>query len=518
MLPKMIAESGTLRVCRGVRREYETSRFYSGLGRFFLGLGDKCRSSLILGACCREGVLARAWGDSLTCRVLTFLLGLPGILLRLLYKALETPIRESFMAGLVFEAADGAALLESWVLLFLWIIPFDYWDNGYHLIGLLPVLLLLWLRQMRRGTPLRTDRAGFWPIALAAALVLAIPLSHYPDLSVRYLRYHVICMLCFLVTVSAPRNAGDLKRLAFTGAAVVLVSAAWGMVQRVQGVEIVAAYVDKTMNAGMPGRVQSYFDNPNTYAQVLVMLLPLAAVLLICSDRLPGRLMGLVSLAGGVLALGMTYSRSSWIGLAAAAALFLALWKPKLIPPLIVLAVLCIPLLPDTILHRILTIGSAGSDSTVTSRFPLYKAGAELLRQSPLTGAGLGGDAVRKYILDHNIYSLMVYYAHLHNVFLEVWAEGGLGGLIAFLGASLWGVKRMAAAGACRRRTSTARLTAAACCAGVAGSLLTGLVDHIWAYPRVMCIFWFVFALGLAAVRLASEGGNSEETEDERHV
>ena len=47
------------------------------------------------------------------------------------------------MAKLVFEAADGAALLEGWVLLFLWVIPFDYWDNGYHLIGLLPVLMLL---------------------------------------------------------------------------------------------------------------------------------------------------------------------------------------------------------------------------------------------------------------------------------------------------------------------------------------------------------------------------------------
>ena len=44
-----------------------------------------------------------------------------------------------------------------------------------------------------------------------------------------------------------------------------------------------------------------------------------------------------------------------------------------------------------------------------------------------------------------------------------------------------------------------------ACCGSVAGSLLTGMVDYIWAYPRVMCIFWFVFALGLASVKLAGE-------------
>ena len=509
MLPKMIAESGTLRVCRGVRREYVESRFYAGLSRFFTGLGDRCRSSLLVGACLREGALARAWGESLTCRVLTLLLSLPGYLLRLLYRALEAPIRESFMADLVFEAADGAALLEGWVLLLLWIIPFDYWDNGYHLIGLLPVLMLLWLRQMRRGTPLRTDRAGFWPVALAAAMVLAIPLSHYPDLSVRYLRYHLICMLCFLITVSAPRDAGDLKRLAFTGAAVVLVSAAWGLVQRVQGVEIVAAYVDKTMNAGMPGRVQSYFDNPNTYAQVLVMLLPLTAALMVTSKKPLGKAAALCVLLAGVLALGMTYSRASWIGLAAAAGIFLILWKPGLIPPIVILAVICIPILPESIMNRILTIGKATSDSTVTSRFPLYQAGFEVLKQSPITGAGLGGDAVREYILDHKIYKLMIYYAHLHNVFLEVWVESGLLGFLSFVAASLWGLKGMAR-GSKTGGDKTVRIFSAACCGSVAGSLLTGMVDYIWAYPRVMCIFWFVFALGLAAMRLAGEEKGAE--------
>ena len=51
----------------------------------------------------------------------------------------------------------------------------------------------------------------------------------------------------------------------------------------------------------------------------------------------------------------------------------------------------------------------------------------------------------------------------------------------------------------------TVQIFSAACCGSVAGSLLTGMVDYIWAYPRVMCIFWFVFALGLASVKLAGE-------------
>ena len=504
MVSQLIAESAAARLGRGVSREYKQSLFYTGLARFFTGLGRRCQDSVIVSACCREGVLARDWRDSVTCRVLSFLLSLPGLLLHRLYLACKAKCDESVLLGLVFEAGDGAALLESWAILGLWIIPFDYWDNGYHLLGYLAVLAFLYLRMMRSGQPLRLDRTGLFPAVLALAAVLAIPLSHYPELSVRYLRYHLICMLCVLATVSAPRNAGDLKRLAAAGSVVILVSAAWGVVQRLQGVEIVASYVDKTLNAGMPGRVQSYFDNPNTYAQVLVMLLPLTAALMVTSKKPLGKAAALCVLLAGILALGMTYSRASWIGLAAAAGIFLILWKPGLIPPILILAVICIPLLPESIMNRILTIGKATSDSTVTSRFPLYQAGFEVLKQSPITGAGLGGDAVREYILDHKIYKLMIYYAHLHNVFLEVWVESGLLGFLSFVAASLWGLKGMAR-GSRQGSDKTVRIFSAACCGSVAGSLLTGMVDYIWAYPRVMCIFWFVFAMGLAAVKLAGE-------------
>ena len=504
MVSQLIAESAAARLGRGVSREYKQSLFYTGLARFFTGLGRRCQDSVIVSACCREGVLARDWRDSVTCRVLSFLLSLPGLLLHRLYLACKAKCDESVLLGLVFEAGDGAALLESWAILGLWIIPFDYWDNGYHLLGYLAVLAFLYLRMMRSGQPLRLDRAGLFPAVLALAAVLAIPLSHYPELSVRYLRYHLICMLCVLATVSAPRNAEDLKRLAAAGSVVILVSAAWGVVQRLQGVEIVASYVDKTLNAGMPGRVQSYFDNPNTYAQVLVMLLPLTAALMVTSKKPLGKAAALCVLLAGILALGMTYSRASWIGLAAAAGIFLILWKPGLIPPILILAVICIPLLPESIMNRILTIGKATSDSTVTSRFPLYQAGFEVLKQSPITGAGLGGDAVREYILDHKIYKLMIYYAHLHNVFLEVWVESGLLGFLSFVAASLWGLKGMAR-GSRQGSDKTVRIFSAACCGSVAGSLLTGMVDYIWAYPRVMCIFWFVFAMGLAAVKLAGE-------------
>jgi len=511
LIVELIAEGGSA-LRRSAARAYEDSACCRGLHRLGLALGGKCRQSVLLGFLLREGVLARSWRDSLTCRALTLLLSLPGLLLHALYRAGREKFDRSPLMALVFEAGEGASLAESWLLLGLWVIPFAHWDNGYHLMAFALVYLLLCLRQMRGGVPLRLDRVGFYLPVMALAVLLSIPLSLYPELSGRYLRYHVICMLCVLATVSAPRGPGDVRRLAAAACGVILVSAVWALVQRVRGVAVVAAYVDQSLNAGMPGRVTSYFDNPNTYAQVLVMLLPLSLGLLACGKRRSVRAFALLAFAAGMLALGMTYSRASWLGAVLALGVFLLLWKPKLIPPLLILALLCVPLLPETILRRILTIGQASSDSTVTSRFPLYAAGLEIIGARPLTGVGLGTDAVRKYIIEEHIYGLMVYYSHLHDVLLQLWSESGLLAVLGFAGAMLWGLKRMARE-TFREGDKTLKCLAGACCGSVCGSLLVGIVDYIWAYPRVMCIFWFVFALGLCCVRLLREGPAEEGRE-----
>ena len=44
-----------------------------------------------------------------------------------------------------------------------------------------------------------------------------------------------------------------------------------------------------------------------------------------------------------------------------------------------------------------------------------------------------------------------------------------------------------------------------AACAALCGALVCGLADYLWNYPRVMCIFWFVFAVALGGVKLCEE-------------
>ena len=65
---------------------YQTSMVH----RVLAGLGTWCNrqidGSRVLGVLCREGVVARAWPQSLLCRALTWVVNLPGMLLHKLYK------------------------------------------------------------------------------------------------------------------------------------------------------------------------------------------------------------------------------------------------------------------------------------------------------------------------------------------------------------------------------------------------------------------------------------------------
>jgi O-antigen ligase len=280
------------------------------------------------------------------------------------------------------------------------------------------------------------------------------------------------------------------------------------VLQRVQGIEVNKSFVDLKINAGMPGRVYSFFDNPNTFAQVLILLLPLVLALVLCSKCLLSKTAAFVVLAIGVAALGMTYSRASWVGIACAMAVMVFLWKPKLIPAFVLLCCLAVPLLPETIWNRILTIGNP-ADSSTASRVPLYQAALEVIRNRPVTGAGLGTAATQAYIRDYNLYHARAPFVHSHNFYLEVWIQAGLLGVIGFVGAMLWNIKR--AAHTVRHCVpSAARTITCGAVSALCGAMVCGLADYLWNYPRVMCIFWFVFAMALAGTKVcvqdASDG------------
>ena len=85
---------------------------------------------------------------------------------------------------------------------------------------------------------------------------------------------------------------------------------------------------------------------------------------MLCSKGWLGRFLGFFSAAVGCVAMAMTYSRASWVGLAFAAVVFVVLWNRKLIPFGILAALVVLAILPDTVFNRILTIFNTSDTST----------------------------------------------------------------------------------------------------------------------------------------------------------
>lgn len=477
----------------------------SALRRVLSAIGGWCNrqidESRVLGVLCREGIVARSWPGSLVCRTLTWVVNLPSALLHKLYSAFRELFEDSFFARLAFEMGEGTAIAQSWLIMLLWVIPFSHWNNAYSMMGFAALLVLFHAGAMhRKEMRIELSRIGFYPLVLFGAMFLAVAFSYQPSSSTRFLLYHISAALCVLVTVSGVQSEKDLKRLAAGGAVAVAVSSAYAVVQRIQGVEVNAAYVDLTLNAGMPGRVDSFFDNPNTFAQVLILLLPLVLALMLSSKTLLGKAAAAGIFAIGVVALGMTYSRASWVGIACCMVVMVFLWKPSLIPAFIILCCLAVPLLPETIWNRILTITNM-NDSSTSSRFPLYEAALNVIKERPVTGAGLGTAATQKFIKDYNLYRGSAPFVHSHNFYLEVWIEAGLLGIVGFVSSMLWNIKK--AAHAVRHcGPSAARTITCAAASAMCGTMVCGLADYLWNYPRVMCIFWFVFAMALAGVKV----------------
>lgn len=464
-----------------------------------------CSGSVIIQFIIREGALDKAWKDSLFCRGLTFLLNIPTKVLQLIYQKFERAFEGSFFAQLAFSVVENTPIVVGWLMLLFMVIPYERWSNGYSFAGFLLCFVLAVFAGMRReGWKLDLSFLGPWLAGFGIMVLLAWPLSAYPDQSYRFLKYYGACILCVLVVVGTVERRDHLMRLAGMSSVGLLAMSLYGVYQRIMGVEVNPLYVDLTLelNQNLPGRIFGFYENPNTFAQVLLLLVPVAVGLMLGSKGWGGRFLGFCAAAAGCVAIIMTYSRASWLGLAFAAAVFVLLWNRKIIPLAILVVCAAIPFLPENITNRLLTIFDS-SDTSTSSRFPLYYAAGEFLTMRPILGAGLGSDAVRSAIYDLNLFHGYDKFVHCHNIYLQVWCETGLFGLLTFVGSVFWTVKKGTKAVLRATCDPSVRLLIIGGASALMGSMLCGMADYIWNYPRVMLVFWFVCAIVVAGIRLA---------------
>ena len=238
---------------------------------------------------------------------------------------------------------------------------------------------------------------------------------------------------------------------------------------------------------------------PNVTAQYLQMAIPFAAAYFLSAAGARRRTIYLFILLLATAAMFVTFSRGGWFGAAVALAVVVVVaWLKRraLSAPRWAVTALTafgvISLLPAAAV--VLARGVQGDQLSAASRLTDWQTALAMIRDHPLLGVGKGN-----YLELARLYNPWALEYPVHNVYLFLWAETGIIGLLALL-AMLVGSFRAAvrALGDKAGYGATFGLAAAAAFAGIAARMF---VSMSFVHPFVILSF---IALAGAAARLAA--------------
>ena len=449
----------------------------------------------------REGRIPRAWPHSIACRLFTAIINIPCALFKAVYRAGKRVWDASLFCRLIGALGGASFLFLGLFMMVMLMTPHAMWNNVYGLMGAVALTGLFVVGSASRPKHrLELDTLGPYMTFYMAFICIALAGSLSTRLSLRFFAFHLTGFLLVLLVVSMVRKYEQLQLMVALAVLGLSVAALYGCYQSYIGVDIVASQQDMNLNQGMPGRVYSFFDNPNYFAEQLAMLLPLNLALFL-NSRWRGKLLSLLSLGVGLVAIGATYGRASWIGLAGAVLVFLALLNWRWVPVFLLVGLAAIPFLPETIYNRILTIFNAGEDSSVQYRFGIYETTRNLMEDYWARGVGLGTDVMKKVFQTYPTNFDGSYPVHTHNNYLQMWGETGILGLLAYLSLLLYQLKS-GVKGFCAALDPRVKRMMAAAIGAFCGILVIGVAEYTWYYPRNMFTYWFLFGVIGACIKL----------------
>ena len=293
-------------------------------------------------------------------------------------------------------------------------------------ITALSALAALIYNRMSRGLPLtRFTPELIGVVTLGGLMLLLAPFSIWPSGSISTFTdlYSKVLLIFVLIhnTLTSPRRVRE-----FTWA-IVLATSYIGF----RAVFDYARGFNLIENGRVQGAVGGMFQNPNDLALNMVAVLPLAVLLAIRAQSVPGRVVasgGALLMVGAVVA---SHSRSGFIGLAAM--VLILLWqlgrrKPALIGATAIAAVVLLPFAPSSYWERVASITDDDLDATGSreARRLLLGEAFQAFVDHPLTGLGAG------QFLNYNPPDRVETWRETHNVVLQVAAELGILGITVF--------------------------------------------------------------------------------------
>jgi O-antigen ligase len=248
------------------------------------------------------------------------------------------------------------------------------------------------------------------------------------------------------------------------------------------------------LNFDLSHRFKFPLDSWNTAGYVLAMSIPLCLLVVIVNAGW-WRALGLLSCAGQVLALILTFSRGAWVGWGASMVyLGFTIKKSQYLAALAVLAMTCVLVAPS-LRTRLFSFSQPQSDQSIRERVQLLKSSLQLGMENPVLGVGYGRgrlkENLRSRLQDTILEDSPIW--HTHNLYVELFAGTGLLGLLSFLW--LIGQTLLRVSQAAFRRDGAERLMGFALAASWVAAIVTGVGDIPFYHHETRIFFFSLFAL-----------------------
>lgn len=383
-------------------------------------------------------------------------------------------------------------------------VPGNKWNNLYGLLIALFVLFVYFITLISgKNFSYRIAKFDFLMLCFMLSSALAVVISNAISDSIRVFMFFVTSFIFMIVISGSIKNIKDLQKFVGIISIGVIITSLYCIYQGLIGVEIDVRLTDISTNQGMPGRAYSTFENPNNYAEYLVMFMPFMAAFALNQKTNSKRFLCLLLVLIPFAALLYTYSRSCWVSFAISAVVFICFYNYKLIPLLLLGAIVLIPFLPETILNRIGTIGSM-KDTSNQYRLLIWDGVLKMLKDTFVTGIGLGPASFQK-LYPSFAHASAVLAPHSHMLFMEVLVETGLMGFISFMLYWIMSLKRLITSKIRHKLSYEVNNYVCACLASFTGIIFVSGVEYIWFYPRTMFCFFIMTGLIMATLKITKK-------------
>lgn len=263
-------------------------------------------------------------------------------------------------------------------------------------------------------------------------------------------------------------------------------------------------WLDSGFEGLIAGRATATFDNPNIFAVYLLAITVISFGFLAESEGALRKSLYGICFVLSLAALIFTWCRGAWLALLIAIPAYLCLrflHRPGFILTLIFLIPCGIYFMPQALQMRLLSILDL-SDSSIAYRLSIFRSSLSMLGNHPLLGIGVGAD---------NFYAAFAPYAedgvvapHSHNLLLQIGCEAGVGALFTFALLFFTRMRHLSVYGRYIRRGSMRTVTVFGTLALFA-LLIFGMTDYIWFSPSMYYLFFVLFGMGSASLRIAKE-------------